>query len=117
MSSRITGRLNEGAEFCDVISATFPMGSMTGAPKISAMRIADEFEDRSRGIYSGSIGYLEPDGDFEFNVVIRSITWNTITGHVAIKAGSALTAKCDPVKEHEECCLKAEAMMDALKSV
>ena len=93
------------------------MGSMTGAPKISAMEIAEQFEDQARGIYSGSIGYIEPNGDFEFNVVIRSIMWNAENNVASIKAGSALTAKCDPEREFEECLLKAEAMISAVKSV
>ena len=109
--------LRPGAGMQEIISATFPMGSMTGAPKVRAMQIIEEFEDQSRGIYSGSIGYIAPNQDFVFNVVIRSITWNQQTGYLSVKAGSALTASCLPEKEYEECLLKAKAMMDAVKTV
>lgn len=117
MSSRVVGKVSENITFAKIIRATFPMGSMTGAPKISAMQIAGQFENQARGIYSGCIGFIEPGGDFEFNVVIRSITWNELNGKLEVKAGSALTAKCDPLKEFEECELKAKAMIDAVKSV
>lgn len=115
MSSTVECKVDADLPFMKAIAATFPMGSMTGAPKISAMELAEKFEDQSRGIYSGSIGYIAPDGDFEFNVVIRSIMWNSATGHLSVKAGSAITANSIPEKEYEECLLKAEAMMNALK--
>lgn len=97
-----------------ILRATFPMGSMTGAPKISAMKLAEKHEAQSRGIYSGTVGFIAPNGDFDFNVVIRSIMWNADTGHISVKAGSAITANSIPEKEYEECHLKAEAMMNAL---
>lgn len=99
----------------EILRATFPMGSMTGAPKISAMNLAETHESQSRGIYSGSVGYILPNGDFDFNVVIRSVTWNAATQHVSAKAGSAITANSVPEKEYEECLLKAKAMMSALE--
>jgi para-aminobenzoate synthetase component 1 len=116
MSSTIECKVEPAVTLTEIIGATFPMGSMTGAPKISAMQLAEKYEDQSRGIYSGCIGYIDPEGDFEFNVVIRSIMWNSETGHLSVKAGSAITAKSIPVKEYEECLLKAEAMMNALKT-
>lgn len=115
MSSTIECTVAENLPATKAIAATFPMGSMTGAPKIGAMEIADKYEDQSRGIYSGSIGYFAPNGDFEFNVVIRSIMWNSETGHLSVKAGSAITANSIAEKEYEECLLKAEAMIRALQ--
>lgn len=114
MSSTVVCEVKPDVSFSDILRATFPMGSMTGAPKISAMRIAEEHEDQSRGIYSGAIGYITPEGDFEFNVVIRSILWNADSGYLSVKAGSALTSRCIPEQEYEECLLKARAMMNAV---
>lgn len=114
MISTVACEVKDGVSTSEIIRATFPMGSMTGAPKINAMKIAEAHEQQSRGIYSGSVGYIAPNGDFDFNVVIRSITWNAKTGHLSAKAGSAITAKSDPIKEYEECLIKAEAMVKAL---
>ena len=74
--SKVSCEIDESTNFKDIISATFPMGSMTGAPKLSAMKIIEESEDFKRGLYSGSIGYIKPNGDFDFNVVIRSLLYN-----------------------------------------
>lgn len=115
MISTIACEVKPGVHVEDIFCAAFPMGSMTGAPKISAMKLAETHESQSRGIYSGTVGYITPEGDFDFNVVIRSITWNSETGHVSAKAGSAITALSDPGKEYEECLLKAKAMMRALQ--
>jgi para-aminobenzoate synthetase component 1 len=117
MSSTVVCEVKPDVSLSDVLRATFPMGSMTGAPKISAMRIAEEHEDQSRGIYSGTIGYITPQGDFEFNVVIRSIMWNEQSGYLSVKAGSALTSRCIPEQEYEECLLKANAVMSAVTMV
>lgn len=114
MISTVECEIDPDVPFSKILEATFPMGSMTGAPKISAMKLAEEHESQSRGIYSGSVGYILPNGDFDLNVVIRSITWNAATGHVSAKAGSAITAKSIPQKEYEECLLKAKAMVQAL---
>ena len=86
------------------------MGSMTGAPKISAMQIIEELEETKRGLYSGAIGYFTPENDFDFNVVIRSILYNEAEKYVSFSVGSAITSKSDPEKEYEECLLKARAM-------
>ena len=94
----------------DVIKDTFPMGSMTGAPKISAMEIIENLEETKRGLYSGTVGYFTPDGDFDFNVVIRSILYNEEKKYVSYSVGGAITAKSTPEKEYEECLLKAKAM-------
>jgi len=99
-----------------IIKNTFPMGSMTGAPKISAMKIIETLEDTKRGLYSGAIGYFTPTGDFDFNVVIRSILYNKAASYVSYSVGGAITAKSIPESEYEECLLKAKAMREVLES-
>lgn len=98
----------------EVIKKAFPMGSMTGAPKIMAMKLIERYEQTQRGLYSGSVGYFAPNGDFDFNVVIRSLQYNAATGYLSYEVGGAITY--DSVAEHEydECLLKAKAMMDVL---
>jgi Anthranilate/para-aminobenzoate synthases component I len=91
------------------------MGSMTGAPKIAAMQIIEDQEATKRGLYSGAIGYFTPDGDFDFNVVIRSILYNADKNYISFSVGSAITAKSTPEKEYEECLLKAKAMQRVLQ--
>ncbi|MGB2526265.1 anthranilate synthase component I family protein [Flagellimonas sp. SN16] len=100
----------------ELIEETFPMGSMTGAPKISAMKIIEELEETKRGLYSGAVGYFDPNGDFDFNVVIRSILYNATNKYVSYSVGSAITAKSDPEKEYQECLLKAKAMRSVLET-
>ncbi|MEA1786074.1 anthranilate synthase component I family protein [Arenibacter sp. GZD96] len=100
----------------DILKHTFPMGSMTGAPKISAMQIIEAQESFKRGLYSGAIGYFSPEGDFDFNVVIRSILYNAATKYVSFSVGSAITAMASPEKEYEECLLKAKAMREVLEN-
>ncbi|MAW95202.1 MAG: aminodeoxychorismate synthase component I [Leeuwenhoekiella sp.] len=95
---------------------TFPMGSMTGAPKISAMQIIESLENRKRGLYSGSIGYFTPEGNFDFNVVIRSILYNAQQKYLSFTVGSAITAQAIPENEYEECLVKAKAMRKTLES-
>ncbi len=110
MISTVSAIKAEEVHPLDVILNAFPMGSMTGAPKISAMELVDEHETFSRGLYSGSVGYFTPDLDFDFNVVIRSILYNAETQHLTFPTGSAITINSNPEKEFEECLLKAEAM-------
>ena len=98
----------------DIIKDTFPMGSMTGAPKISALKIIEELEETKRGLYSGSVGYFSPNGDFDFNVIIRSILYNAEKKYVSYSVGGAITALSIPEKEYEECLLKAKAMKHVL---
>ena len=90
------------------------MGSMTGAPKISAMQLIDEHEENTRSLFSGAIGYITPNGDFDFNVVIRSIFYNEDSKALSYWAGSAITANADAEKEYEECMLKLEAIRSVL---
>ncbi|MDN3493082.1 anthranilate synthase component I family protein [Winogradskyella bathintestinalis] len=100
----------------DIIKTTFPMGSMTGAPKISAMKIIEVLEETKRGLYAGSVGYFMPNGDFDFNVIIRSILYNASKKYVSYSVGSAITAQSDPLKEYEECLIKAKAMREVLEN-
>jgi para-aminobenzoate synthetase component 1 len=113
--STITGAIEDNVPFTDAIKMTFPMGSMTGAPKISAMQIIEQCESFKRGLYSGAVGYITPKGNFDFNVVIRSILYNSKKQHISIPVGSAITHYSDPQQEYEECLVKAKAMFEALK--
>ena len=114
MISTITSKLDDKYSLIDVLKLTFPMGSMTGAPKISAMKIIEELEATKRGLYSGAIGYFSPNGDFDFNVVIRSILYNQEKKYVSFSVGSAITSLSNPEDEYEECMLKAGAMHEVL---
>ena len=91
------------------------MGSMTGAPKISAMEIIEKLEVTKRGLYSGAVGYFTPENDFDFNVVIRSILYNQQEKYVSFSVGSAITAASTPEQEYEECMIKAKAMLEVLQ--
>ena len=115
MISTVTSQVHQSTHPVDIIKTTFPMGSMTGAPKISAMQIIEALEETKRGLYSGSVGYFSPDNDFDFNVVIRSILYNDTNKYVSYSVGGAITAKSDPLKEYEECLIKAKAMRDVLE--
>ncbi len=116
MISTITCQVDNSLSSVYIIRETFPMGSMTGAPKISAMNIIEELEDSKRGLYSGAVGYFNPCGDFDFNVIIRSILYNTLNNYVSFSVGSAITAKSIPENEYEECLIKAKAMREALEN-
>lgn len=108
--STIVSEVPENTNPIDILKNTFPMGSMTGAPKIAAMNLIETLEDSKRGVYSGTVGYLTPNGDFDFNVVIRSILYNQENQYLSYTVGSAITSKSFPEKEYEECMLKAAAM-------
>ncbi len=114
MISTVSGRVAPKTLFSEIIGATFPMGSMTGAPKKRVMELIDQYEPIDRGIFSGSVGYLQPNGDFDLNVVIRSIMYNAATGALCYQVGSGITIYSDPEKEWEECLLKAEAIKKVL---
>jgi len=116
MISSISCELSPDVHFIDAIRNTFPMGSMTGAPKLRAMQLIDKYERSKRGAYSGSFGYISPDGDFDFNVVIRSILYNSSTKYLSFQVGGAITYQSDAELEYEECLLKASAMMSVLKN-
>jgi para-aminobenzoate synthetase component I len=114
--STITCQVDLNRSPVSIIKETFPMGSMTGAPKISAMKIIEKFEDAKRGLYSGAVGYFTPAGDFDFNVIIRSILYNLKNKYVSFSVGGAITAKSIPEKEYEECLIKAKAMREVLEN-
>ena len=114
MISTISGKLNTGSSLAAIMEATFPMGSMTGAPKKRVMELINQYEPVSRGIFSGSIGYINPEGDFDFNVVIRSIMYNASNKYLSYQVGSGITFYCDAEKEWEECLLKGEAIKKVL---
>lgn len=114
MISTITAEVSEAIPPVELLRTTFPMGSMTGAPKISAMQIIEELEVTRRGLYSGAVGYFTPQGDFDFNVVIRSILYNAQNHYLSFSVGSAVTAKAKAADEYAECLLKAKAMRQVL---
>lgn len=116
MISSISCELSSDVHFVDAIKNTFPMGSMTGAPKLRAMQLIDQYEVSKRGVYSGSIGYINPNGDFDFSVVIRSILYNVSNKYLSFQVGGAITYQSDSEKEYEECLLKASAIMSVLSS-
>ena len=116
MISTVSGALKDDISFTEIIKATFPMGSMTGAPKRKVMELIERYEKSKRGIFSGAVGYINPDGDFDFNVVIRSIMYNVSEKYLSFMAGSGITFYSDTEKEYEECLLKAEAMKGAISN-
>ncbi len=116
MISTITGKLASNTLFSEILEATFPMGSMTGAPKKSVMETIDSLEPTKRGLYSGTVGYINPAGDFDFNVVIRSIFYNSDTKKASYGVGGGITIYSDPDKEYEECLLKAAAIKKVLSN-
>ncbi len=114
MISTITSKLDHQYTVADVIKTTFPMGSMTGTPKVSVLKIIEELEETKRGLYSGAVGYFTPNSDFDFNVVIRSILYNQEKKYASFSVGSAITSQSIPKMEYEECLLKAKAMREVL---
>ncbi|QLE02705.1 aminodeoxychorismate synthase component I [Galbibacter sp. BG1] len=114
--STVKATVSEELHPVDIIKAAFPMGSMTGAPKLSAMKIIEELEETKRGLYSGAVGYFSPNGDFDFNVIIRSILYNDYLKYISFSVGSAITSKSKPENEYEECLIKAKAMREALEN-
>jgi para-aminobenzoate synthetase component 1 len=115
MISTISGDLEDGLDWVDVVKATFPMGSMTGAPKRSVLEIIERYESTKRGLFSGAIGYINPNGDADFNVVIRSILYNNSLQYLSFQVGSAITFYSNAAEEYEECMLKANAMQQVLQ--
>lgn len=112
--STISCTLKPHISFADILRHTFPMGSMTGAPKIKAMQLIEKYEKTKRGLYSGTIGYIAPNGNFDFNVVIRSIMYNATNKYLSFLTGGAITASSLPEQEYDECLLKSESMRQAL---
>lgn len=115
MISTIEGELSRSTPFSSILKACFPMGSMTGAPKKRVMELIDQYEPTKRGLYSGAVGYIDPQGDFDFNVVIRSILYNEKNRYLGYQVGGGITFYSDPEKEYEECLLKALAIKMVLE--
>jgi len=112
--STITGHLRPELGFAHILRATFPMGSMTGTPKVAAMQLIEQYETARRGLFSGSLGYITPDGDFDFNVLIRSLIHNNQSGYLSCQTGGAITIDSDPAEEYRESLLKAQAIQQML---
>lgn len=114
MISTVSCEIDQELPFTEIIRATFPMGSMTGAPKYRAMQLIEKYEDFKRGLYAGSIGYIAPNGDFDFNVVIRSLIYNRSSKYLSCSVGSAITINSDPEKEYEECLIKVQRILSGM---
>jgi para-aminobenzoate synthetase component 1 len=114
MISTVTGQLRPGIHPLLALRDAFPMGSMTGAPKVMAMELIEQYERSRRGLFSGALGYFSPDGDFDFNVVIRSILYNAGTGYLSCQVGGAIVYDSVPEQEYEECLLKVRALLEAI---
>ena len=114
MISTVTGQMQPGLHWTEAIRSTFPMGSMTGAPKNRVVELIALYERSRRGIFSGAVGYVTPDGDFDFNVVIRSLMYNSENKYLSYQVGSGITFYSDPAAEYEECLVKAEGIRRAL---
>ena len=116
MISTIVGDVRPQLSHTDILRATFPMGSMTGAPKVRAMQLAEQYEQTRRGLYAGTVGYITPWGDFDFNVVIRSMLYNPDTQYLSFQVGGAITIGSDPQAEYDECMVKAAGILRVLGS-
>ena len=115
MISTVSSEVDKDTSPVEIIRNMFPMGSMTGAPKIRAMQLIEVYEKTKRGLYSGGVGYFTPEGDFDFNVIIRSILYNQENRYLSFTVGGAITFKSDAEKEFEETMIKADAIFRILK--
>lgn len=114
MVSTVEGIIKPELRPVEIIRNAFPMGSMTGAPKIMAMKLIERYEQFRRGAYSGALGYFTPDGDFDLNVIIRTMCYDSDKKHLSFPAGSAITHDAIAENEYEECLLKAKAIRNLL---
>jgi para-aminobenzoate synthetase component I len=114
MISTVTGQLRPGAHALDALQRAFPPGSMTGAPKVMAMTLIETYEMARRGWYSGALGYMQPSGDFDFNVLIRSILYDENSRDLSFQVGGAIVFDSEPESEYLECLVKAQALFKAL---
>lgn len=112
MISTISSKLDSKNDFIDILASTFPMGSMTGAPKAKAMELIEKYEETKRGVFSGSVGYVMPNGDFDFNVIIRSLLYDSKQKYLSFSVGGAIVSKSDPKSEYEECLIKAKPIFE-----
>jgi para-aminobenzoate synthetase component 1 len=115
MISTVSGTLRPGTHPIAAIRDAFPMGSMTGAPKVMSMELIEQYERTRRGLYSGAVGYFTPDGDFDFNVVIRSILYHAASNYVSCQVGGAIVYDSVPEQEYEECMVKVGALLESLR--
>jgi para-aminobenzoate synthetase component 1 len=116
MVSTISAELKDDADVVPAVKQAFPMGSMTGAPKVKAMQLIEQYEPTKRGVFSGAFGYWTPENDFDLNVVIRSMLYNSKSRYLSIQVGGAIVYDSDPMQEFEECLLKASALFDILQA-
>ncbi|MDI9357464.1 MAG: chorismate-binding protein [Phycisphaerales bacterium] len=114
MISTVVGSLYPDKDWFSCMQACFPMGSMTGVPKKRVLELTHQFEARDRGLYSGSVFYITPEGDFDSNVIIRSLFYNTIESALAVWTGGAITKSSDAESEYNECRLKIDALLSAI---
>ena len=114
MISTISSKVDDKINFIQILKSVFPMGSMTGVPKLRAMELIEQLEEFKRGIFSGAIGYITPKGDFDFNVVIRTILYNASTKYLSVGVGGAITIKSDAEEEYEECLVKVKPIFEVL---
>ena len=114
MITSVVSEVDSCVKFSDILKGTFPMGSMTGVPKFRSMELIEYYENFKRGIYSGSVGYVTPELDFDFSVVIRTILYNLANQYVSIGVGGAITIQSDPNEEYEECFIKAKPLFEVL---
>ncbi|HRW63637.1 MAG TPA: chorismate-binding protein, partial [Bacteroidales bacterium] len=114
MISTIKSEIEPETDIVEVIKNAFPMGSMTGAPKVRAMQLIEKFERTKRGLYSGAFGYFSPENDFDFNVVIRSLLYNETKKYVSFTVGGAITSLANAKDEYNECLVKATALINVL---
>ena len=113
MISSVSCKINDSVSISDILKAMFPMGSMTGVPKIRAMELMDKYENTKRGLYSGAVGVMHPNGDFDLNVIIRTLIYNKTNNYLSFNVGSAITINSEAEKEYEETLVKAEALFKA----
>ncbi|MEX0884170.1 MAG: anthranilate synthase component I family protein, partial [Cyclobacteriaceae bacterium] len=116
MVSTVSCTLKPGLTFEDIIARTFPMGSMTGVPKIKCMELIDHYEKFKRSWFSGTLGYIQPNGDFDFCVIIRSLIVDCSRKEFYFGVGSAITFDANAKDEYQECLLKADGIIKALKN-
>ncbi|TAH03172.1 MAG: aminodeoxychorismate synthase component I [Sphingobacteriales bacterium] len=114
MISTVVCEVKPDINSVDIVKNSFPMGSMTGAPKLKAMEIIEHYEQTKRGIYSGAVGYFAPNGDFDFNVIIRSMLYNSTNKYLSFEVGSAIISNANAETEYEECLLKADGIFKVL---
>ena len=116
MISTVEGTVKKELDWVDILAHSFPMGSMTGTPKIMSMQLIEQYEVSKRGLYSGSVGYIQPNGNFDFNVIIRSILYNAFHKYLSVMVGGAIVYDSVPEQEYEECLMKIQGILETLSN-